>query len=83
MDDYMRDMTQKYEGTRTAPFFLRNPRLAGQSVWNYIAERYGYATIQNILNLTRITRDVEVGISSSLNVPYKVFLREWLAYYRH
>jgi hypothetical protein len=82
MDDYMRDMTRQYEGNRTAPFFLRNPQLAGQSVWNYIAERYGYASIQNILNLTRITRDVEVGISSSLNVPYKLFLKDWLAYYR-
>jgi len=82
MDDYMRDMTQEYQGNRTAPFFLRNPQLAGQSLWNYIAERYGYTTIQNILNLTRITRDVEVGISSSLNVPYKVFLKDWLAYYR-
>ncbi|MCC2547498.1 hypothetical protein LJY25_13665 [Hymenobacter sp. BT175] len=82
VDDYMRDMTQKHEGSRTAPFFLRNPQLAGQSIWNYIAERYGYTTIQNILNLTRITRDVEVGISSSLNVPYKVFLKDWLAYYR-
>ena len=82
MDDYMRDMTQEYEGNRAAPFFLRNPQLAGQSLWNYIAERYGYTTIQNILNLTRITRDVEVGISSSLNVPYKVFQKDWLAYYR-
>lgn len=82
MDDYMRDMTQQYQGNKTAPFFVRNPQLAGQSVWNYIAERYGYTTIQNILNLTRITRDVEVGISSSLNVPYKVFLKDWLAYYR-
>lgn len=82
MDDYMRDMTKEYEGNRAAPFFLRNPQLAGQSLWNYIAERYGYTTIQNILNLTRITRDVEVGISSSLNVPYKVFQKDWLAYYR-
>ncbi|GAA4010164.1 hypothetical protein GCM10022408_23020 [Hymenobacter fastidiosus] len=82
MDNYMRDMTQKEQGNRASPFFLRNPQLAGQSVWNYIAERYGYTAIQNILNLTRITRDVEVGISSSLNVPYKVFLKDWLAYYR-
>ncbi|RFP63581.1 hypothetical protein D0N36_18600 [Hymenobacter lapidiphilus] len=82
MDDYMRTMLQENEGSRTAPFFLRNPELAGQSVWNYIAERYGYTSVQNILNLTRITRDVEVGISSSLNVPYKVFLKDWLAYYR-
>ena len=82
MDDYMRTMTKEHEGNRTAPFFVRNPQLAGQSVWNYIAERYGYTSIQNILNLTRITRDVEVGISSSLNVPYKVFLKDWLGYYR-
>ncbi|UOQ97441.1 hypothetical protein MUN81_19660 [Hymenobacter sp. 5317J-9] len=83
MDGYMRDMTKQYPtGNRTAPFFLRNSTLAGQSIWNYVAERYGYTTIQNILNLTRITRDIEVGISSSLNVPFKVFLKDWLTYYR-
>ncbi len=83
MDAYMRDMVKQYPtGNRTAPFFVRNSRLAGQSIWNYVAERYGYGTLQNILNLTRITRDVEVGISSSLNVPFKVFLRDWLGYYR-
>ena len=83
MDGYMRDMSKQYPtGNRTAPFFLRNSTLAGQSIWNYVAERYGYTSIQNILNLTRITRDIEVGISSSLNVPFKMFLRDWLAYYR-
>jgi hypothetical protein len=83
MDAYMRDMVREYpSGNRTAPFFLRNSRLAGHSIWNYIAERYGYGTVQNVLNLTRITRDVEVGISSSLNVPFKVFLRNWVSYYR-
>ena len=83
MDGYLRDMTKQHPtGFRTAPFFLRNPTLAGQSIWNYVAERYGYTTIQNILNLTRITRDIEVGISSSLNVPFKVFLKDWLTYYR-
>ncbi|KAA9325275.1 hypothetical protein F0P96_19920 [Hymenobacter busanensis] len=82
MDDYMRDMTQKVDKDRAPQFFLRNPELAGQSLWNYIAERYGYTSIQNILNLTRITRDVETGISSSLNVPYKTFLKDWLGYYR-
>ena len=83
MDGFMRDMSKQYPtGNRTAPLFLRNSTLAGQSIWNFVAERYGYTTIQNILNLTRITRDVEVGISSSLNVPFKVFLKEWLTYYR-
>ncbi|MFC7670413.1 hypothetical protein ACFQT0_25865 [Hymenobacter humi] len=83
MDGFMRDMSKQHPtGNRTAPYFLRSSTLAGQSIWNYVAERYGYTTIQNILNLTRITRDVEVGISSSLNVPFKVFMKDWLAYYR-
>ncbi|MBG8554268.1 PD40 domain-containing protein [Hymenobacter sp. BT594] len=82
MDEYMRNLTQEIEGNRAPAFFARNQELAGQSVWNYIAERYGYTSIQNILNLTRITRDVETGISSSLNVPYKTFLKDWLTYYR-
>ncbi|WP_232066255.1 hypothetical protein [Hymenobacter sp. BT18] len=82
MDEYMRNLTQQIDGNRAPAFFARNQELAGHSVWNYIAERYGYTSIQNILNLTRITRDVETGISSSLNVPYKTFLKDWLTYYR-
>ncbi|GGK62033.1 hypothetical protein GCM10011405_07720 [Rufibacter glacialis] len=81
MDDYMRDMIQKTGGKRPDPLFARNQRLTGQSIWNYITERHGTSAIQNILNLTRITRDIEVGIASSLNMPYKRFMRDWFAYY--
>jgi Tol biopolymer transport system component len=82
MDGYMRDMMEKTQGKRPETIFLRNQQLAGQSVWNYIAERYGYTAIQNILNLTRITRDIEIGISSSLNVPYRKFMRDWNTHYQ-
>ena len=81
MDNYMRDMVIKNVNKKPEVMFVRNQRLAGQSVWNYISERYGYTSIQNILNLTRITRDIEVGIASSLNVPYKKFMRDWQKYY--
>ncbi|MFC5268982.1 hypothetical protein [Adhaeribacter terreus] len=81
MDGYMRDMMERTEGKRPETIFLRDQKLAGQSVWNYIAERYGYTSIQNILNLTRITRDIEIGISSSLNVPYRKFIRDWNTHY--
>ncbi|MFD2514734.1 hypothetical protein ACFSRY_12730 [Pontibacter locisalis] len=80
MDNFMRDMLLE-DKQRPEVFFARNPELAGQSIWNYIAERYGYTSIQNILNLTRITRDVEIGITSSLNIPYKRFLQDWYNYY--
>ncbi|WP_161889188.1 hypothetical protein [Pontibacter russatus] len=81
MDNYMRDMLLRQDRQRPEKLFAINPELTGQSVWNYIAERYGYTAIQNILNLTRITRDVEIGITSSLNIPYKRFLQDWYNYY--
>ncbi|WP_299820062.1 hypothetical protein [uncultured Pontibacter sp.] len=80
MDNFMRDMLQESKQNPQV-FFTRDPELTGQSMWNYIAERYGYTSIQNILNLTRITRDVEIGITSSLNIPYKRFLQDWNNYY--
>ncbi|GAB3822765.1 hypothetical protein GCM10028895_28010 [Pontibacter rugosus] len=81
MDNYMRDMLMAQDRPRPEKVFLKNPELTGQSIWNYVAERYGYTAIQNILNLTRITRDVEIGITSSLNIPYKRFLQDWYNYY--
>ncbi|HEY4649894.1 MAG TPA: hypothetical protein VIG72_00700, partial [Pontibacter sp.] len=82
MDSHIRDLMLESDKIRPEQALLRYPRLSGQSVWNYIAERYGYTSIQNILNLTRITRDVEIGITSSLNIPYKRFLQDWMGYYQ-
>lgn len=81
MDNYIRNMIIT-EQVKPDELFKRSQELTGQSIWNYIAERYGYTSIQNILNLTRITRDVEVGITSSLNIPYKRFIQDWYNYYK-
>ncbi|QHL87702.1 hypothetical protein GU926_09725 [Nibribacter ruber] len=81
MDNYVRDMILKTGGKRPDPLFARNQRLTGQAIWNYITERHGPAAIQNILNLTRITRDIEIGIASSLNMPFKQFEKNWFSYY--
>ncbi|MBF9253540.1 hypothetical protein I2I11_09570 [Pontibacter sp. 172403-2] len=82
MDNYMRSMLLQEPDLKPEKLLAQSPQLAGQSIWNYIAERYGYTAIQNILNLTRITRDVEIGITSSLNIPYKRFLNDWYNYYK-
>ncbi|MBF8963459.1 hypothetical protein I0P70_09390 [Pontibacter sp. FD36] len=81
MDNYVRDMLMVNSKARMEDVLARDQELGGQAVWNYIAERYGYTSIQNILNLTRITRDTEVGITSSLNIPYKRFLQDCHNYY--
>lgn len=81
MDDFIRSSVRRTPQRKLETILVRSPRLAGQSVWNYIAERYGYTSIQNVLNLTRITRDEKIGIGSSLNVPTRQFLRDWHTWY--
>ncbi len=55
--------------------------LIGESIWNYIAIRYGTDNIANILNLTRITKYEYSSIANSLGINYGRFLREWREYY--
>ena len=82
MDNYMRDLFTHRK--------RRNPNITsgqeavyvGQSVWNFIAEKYSKTNISNILNLARIIRNEKNSISSSLGVRYRQFLRAWRNYYR-
>ena len=55
--------------------------MIGQSIWNFIGERYGPSYISNILNLTRIIRNEERSISGTLGISFKSFLAEWSNYY--
>ncbi|OEK05482.1 hypothetical protein [Roseivirga misakiensis] len=55
--------------------------LLGQSIWNFITQRYGLRSISNVLNLARILRDEETSIERTLGVPYSQFLNEWRAFY--
>lgn len=82
MDNYMRDLFTHRK--------RRNPNITsgqeaiyvGQSVWNFIAEKYSKTNISNILNLARIIRNEKNSISSSLGIRYRQFLRSWRNYYR-
>jgi hypothetical protein len=56
--------------------------LAGQSVWNFIAEKYGKSSVGNILNYTRITRNEEKSVLITLGVSFKQLMNEWHKYYK-
>ena len=81
MDNFIRDMIRNKNLKNLAKFTDNDAELIGQSVWNFIAERYGTHQVSNILNLTRIIRNEERSISGTLGVPYKSFLAEWSNYY--
>lgn len=53
----------------------------GQSIWSYIAKTYGLSQIGTIVNLTRIIRNEQSSISSTLRKPIAKFLKEWFEYY--
>jgi len=81
MDDYIRDMIRNKNLRNLSKFTGTDAELIGQSIWNFIAERYGTSYISNILNLTRIIRNEERSISGTIGIPYKSFLAEWSNYY--
>ncbi|WP_428657069.1 hypothetical protein [Runella sp.] len=81
LDDYMRDAIVHRQMKK--PSLLTGPEatLVGQSIWNYIAERYGKDNISNILNLTRIIRTEQTSVASTLGVSFSRFLKEWRDFY--
>lgn len=82
MDDYIRDASLNKNMRRPSTLSGDRSVLIGQSIWNFIAERYGKSNISNILNLTRIIRNEESSITSTLGIPsYNQFLGEWRNYY--
>ncbi|MES2516708.1 MAG: hypothetical protein V4585_01295 [Bacteroidota bacterium] len=81
MDSYMRDIILSKNLKRPSQTNGKESVLVGQSIWNYVAERYGKDNIANILNLTRIIRNEQTSISSTIGMPFSKFLKEWREYY--
>jgi len=81
MDNYIRDLMQDKKLKKVTSFEDDEARLIGQSIWNFIAERYGESYISNILNLTRIVRNEEKSIAGTIGVSYKRFIADWNSFY--
>jgi len=81
MDDYIRQLIKTRRGKKLTRLTGREAALAGQSVWNFIAEKYGKSSVGNILNYTRITRNEERSVLITLGVPFKQLMNEWARFY--
>ena len=77
MDDYMRDYIETKNPQKLSRLTGREAALAGQSVWNFIAQKYGKSNISNILNYTRIIRNEEKSIAITLGVSFNQMMYEW------
>lgn len=81
MDNIIRDMMLNKKIKKPSLLMGQHAVVAGQSIWNFIAVRYGKSNIANILNLTRIIRNEEASISNTLGVRYSLFTKEWRDFY--
>ncbi|ARK11339.1 hypothetical protein [Fibrivirga algicola] len=81
LDDYMRDASINDPIRKPSTLSGIDAERVGQSIWNYIGQKYGRDNISNILNLTRIIRNEQNSIQSTLGISYNKFLRDWRDYY--
>ena len=81
MDSYIRDAIANKTLRKPSQTVGKESAFVGQSIWNFIAERYGKDNISNILNLTRIIRNEQTSISSTLGMPFSKAMKDWREYY--
>ncbi len=81
MDDFARQLVKSKGINKALRLTGKDAALVGQSIWNYIVEKYGKSSINNILNYTRIIRNEEKSILITLGVPFKQLMVDWKEYY--
>lgn len=82
MNDFMREQAKSGRLRKPSLYEGEEAKKVGQSIWNYIAVGYNRDQISNILNLTRIIRNEQTSITSTLGTPsYARFLKGWREYY--
>jgi hypothetical protein len=81
MDDYLRQLMAARKARRATKLTGKEAGLVGQSMWNFIAEKYGKSSVANILNYTRVTRNEEKSILITLGITLKQLIAEWRKFY--
>ncbi len=81
MDDYVRQLVKNKKTSKALTFTGKEGALVGQSIWNYIVEKYGKSSISNILNYTRVIRNEEKSIWVTLGITFKQLMIDWRQYY--
>ncbi|WP_291789182.1 biopolymer transporter Tol [Cecembia sp.] len=81
MDDYVRHYFRDNKNIKLHRYTEKEAAYLGQSVWNFIVERYGRRYVSSILNLSRINRNEENSIANTIGVNYKAFMEQWRQFY--
>lgn len=80
-DNRMRDGVIDGRYSKFKNFISEDQEFAGHSVWNYVFETYGSASVANMLYMTRINRNIESGFQFVLGLSLKSMNNNWIKYY--
>ena len=81
MDDFIREYLRENQSVKLQKLTGREAALAGQSIWNFIGEKYGKSNISSILNYIKIIRNEEKSIAITLGVSFRELLIDWKRFY--
>ena len=81
MDDYIRRYLKNTPNPKLHTLTDLEAGLVGQSIWNYISEKYGRRYVSSILNLSRINRNEENSIANTIGINIKSFISDWQQFY--
>lgn len=81
MDDYIRQLMDQRKSRRATKLSGKDAAFVGQSIWNFIGEKYGKSSVGNILNYTRVTRNEERSVAITIGISFKQLMNEWRKYY--
>lgn len=81
MDNYMRDLASSNKLRNPSSYSGEEAVLIGQSVWQFISDRYGADMFTNILQITRIYRSDKSSIEAATGNYFKNFIQDWKTYY--
>jgi len=82
IENYVRDaiLNKQYEKFNSLSGL--EATYAGHALWNYIALKFGPASIPNIVYMARLSRNVEKGFQYVLGYSFKSIVSEWLGFYK-
>jgi Tol biopolymer transport system component len=81
MDDFVRQLVKTKKVNKAVTLTGKEGALVGQSIWNYVVEKYGKSSLSNILNYTRVIRNEEKSVLITLGIPFKQLMADWRQYY--
>ncbi|TAK44553.1 MAG: hypothetical protein EPO28_04730 [Saprospiraceae bacterium] len=82
LDNELRDLllSGKYENFESLAEAY--PKLAGHSLWYFIALRYGHPNVSHQIYITRMNRDIESGFLYALGSTYRSTTDAWAEFFR-